>query len=109
MLPIVRRLLTAIAALPALAGCIDAYCQSGSRYGTQCYSASEVERAQAHGPVNPGENPVRLPPVRGGSATSAPPPPSGAAPFGSPYWHPTPPTSASGSASAPAAAPAPPR
>ena len=27
----------------ALGGCSELYCQSGSKYGTQCYSTNEVE------------------------------------------------------------------
>ena len=26
-----------------LAGCLETYCQSGSKYGTQCYSRNEIE------------------------------------------------------------------
>ncbi len=44
--PFARWLLAAVSALPLLAllsGCGDTYCQSGAKYGTQCYSNNDIE------------------------------------------------------------------
>jgi hypothetical protein len=35
--------LTLVLALGGVAGCSELYCQSGPKYGTQCYSINEVE------------------------------------------------------------------
>ena len=49
----------AIAILAAIAGvaCVDSYCQSGPRYGTQCYSGATVRQNDPLAPVAP------MPPV----------------------------------------------
>jgi hypothetical protein len=65
----------------AAAGCADTYCQSGAKYGTQCYSMTDVRSQPGQRPPPPGEPPSWWngppPPVRYGAqqAKPAPPPP----------------------------------
>lgn len=75
------------------AGCAETYCQSGAKYGTECYSGADVQaekRAQGRQEppaemkwwAPPAPRPA-APPASALPATTAPPaPPSGAADAG---------------------------
>src|SRR5450432_3050187 len=76
----------------------DTYCQSGPKYGTQCYSLSDVRTPPGQRPPLSSEPPPRWqpePPPNFG--TTASPASNGApAPLGSPAWHPDEPSADAG-------------
>ena len=61
-----------------LLGCADTYCQSGAKYGTQCYSMTDVRTPPGQRPPLSSEPPLWYkgppPPTRYGSPPSPPPP-----------------------------------
>ncbi len=96
-----RRLALALAAVASLAACVDTYCQSGSKYGTQCRTGLDVQLEQRQqGRTQPetgawfGARPTPPP------AATAPAPPSSS--FFSPAWQPPQPVRAAPPAAAPA-------
>jgi hypothetical protein len=89
MAPSTRRWLLLVAPLLAGAACVDAYCQSGSKYGTQCYSSSDLPARSEPAGTRPADAALfrrgppaqghvyRAPPTHAASgAPSAAPPPS---------------------------------
>jgi len=75
---LIRLFAVAAVASCALACGADTYCQSGPKYGTQCYSLTDVQRQQEQRPRIWGEPSTWSngppPPARFGSTPPPPPP-----------------------------------
>jgi hypothetical protein len=80
----------------ALAACVDTYCQSGPKYGTQCHTGADLQMQQ----MQQGRTPPYEP---GNWYSSRPMPPPAATPvsssFYSPGWRPPQPTPSASAAS----------
>ncbi|HKQ71887.1 MAG TPA: hypothetical protein VJT73_21230 [Polyangiaceae bacterium] len=76
-----------IVALLASAGCGgDTYCQSGPKYGTTCYSMSDVRAAHGDPRPPPAEPQWRARPPK---PTPLPPASPSSTSMSSPYWRPS--------------------
>lgn len=85
MEPALTRLLVPWLGVLGLPACVsDTYCQSGAKYGTQCYSAADVHESQRQQgralPLEETLSPARL---LGGPPPAAPSPPPSAYSTGS--------------------------
>jgi hypothetical protein len=85
-MPAYRTLVLAWLALGPFAGCAETYCQSGAKYGTECYSGADVraeQRAQGR-QEPPSEMKWWAPPPRSAPPSALALPMASAAPASSP-------------------------